>query len=243
MSAVSCSLKPLSRIPKYLILRILLGRQFFTWPEVGDFSITYTEKQGKDGNTLAGMYNPILQLANLNNWEEIDVQKLIDDAGDEPHGNLCERTWDSNGDEVVYECGIPKIGEAAFGISNYNPPTTQGGFAPGWCTMHVVQYQKNEYGTGDQYAFDVVIFDNNKVEIGSVQKEAVDPTSLSISVDSALPNAVVIIAGNVDSDNVEFKYGDQDWKSLDGSHQDDFAGTPNWGYENGNRKGDMGFNC
>ena len=65
-----------------------------------------------------------------------------------------------------WELAVPLPGRALFGLSNYNHTSAQTGFTPGWCTMHVVQYQHNEFGVGAQYDFDVVIFDGAKKQIG-----------------------------------------------------------------------------
>lgn len=99
----------------------------------------------------------MLQFANFNNWEKFDVQSFIEDEEDQPHGKLCKK---EGGRILTWTCGIPQIGQALYGLSNYNPPSNEPGFTPGWCTMHVVQHQRNEYGVGADYAFDVVIFDH-----------------------------------------------------------------------------------
>lgn len=90
-------------------------------------------------------------------------------------------------------------------------------YAPGWCGVHVVQYQKNEgpaatsggSGTSD-YRIDVTIFDANQNLIG--QAKTVDaPTGQAVNVDSKLPNVLEVTVGNVDSDPVKFAYGNQSW--------------------------------
>ena len=91
------------------------------------------------------------------------------------------------------------------------------GYAPGWCGVHVVQYQKNEgppatsgrSGTSD-YRADVTIFDANQNQIGQVK--LVDaPAGQAVNVDSKLPNVLEVTVGKVDSDPVTFAYGDQSW--------------------------------
>lgn len=42
-----------------------LGRQYFDDPNIGDYSITFTQAGGVDGNTEDGLHHPILQLANV----------------------------------------------------------------------------------------------------------------------------------------------------------------------------------
>ncbi|KAF2727549.1 hypothetical protein EJ04DRAFT_517195 [Polyplosphaeria fusca] len=109
--------------------------------------------------------------------------------------------------------------------------------------MHVVQYQRNEYGVGNEYAFDVVIFDNAKKQIGKVQKVAVDSSTKALSVSSELPYMVVVVADGNDEAPVKFSYGGQAWQNDDASHQSTLGTGAENGYESGNRKGDMGFNC
>ena len=45
------------------------GRQFFNDPRIGDFSITFTTRDG-EGEGLTG---PVLQLKYIDNWKEIAV--------------------------------------------------------------------------------------------------------------------------------------------------------------------------
>lgn len=138
----------------------LIHNQHNSDPQIGEFSITFTQAGGIDGNTEDGLHHPILQIKNFNNWEKFDVQAFIDDEESQPHGKLCKKGYDWNGRAITWTCGIPQIGQALYGLSNYNPPSDQPGYTPGWCTMHVVQHQRNEYGVGADYAFDVVIFDH-----------------------------------------------------------------------------------
>jgi hypothetical protein len=238
------------------------GRQYFSRPEIGDckfiylgrshgeaqltdtllVSITFTKAGGKDGNKEDGLHHPVFQFANLNNWENMDVQAILDNSKDK-HGNLCRQTKVAGTQEKTWECGIPKIGTAAFGLSIFRPVDPAPGFSKGWCTMHIVQNQRNEYGIGGEYAFDVIIYDAKKKIIGSVQRAAVNPQSKTLSVTSHLPYTVEIEAKGGDNDPVVFKYGDQTWKDNDASHQSTFSNGPRHGYEYGNREGDMGFTC
>ncbi|KAK3170760.1 hypothetical protein OEA41_002842 [Lepraria neglecta] len=89
------------------------------------------------------------------------------------------------------------------------------GYAPGWCGVHVVQYQKNEGpdattgGTSD-YRFNITLFDANQNQIGDLDLGDA-PGGTAVGVDSLLPNVMEVTAGNVDSDPVTFAYGDQSW--------------------------------
>ncbi|KAH7077767.1 hypothetical protein BKA63DRAFT_271590 [Paraphoma chrysanthemicola] len=218
------------------------GRQYFTRPEIGDFSITFTKAGGIDGNKEDGLHHPVYQFANLNDWEPLNVQEILDNSKGQ-HGNLCTKTHVLGTRSISWECGIPKVGTAAFGLSIFKPVDPAPGFTPGWCTMHVVQNQRNEYGIGADYAFDVIIYDAAKKIIGSVQRRDIDPKSKTLSVTSHLPYTVEIEAKGGDTDPVVFKYGSQTWQNNDASHQSTFGNGPEHGYEYGNREGDMGFNC
>lgn len=48
------------------------GRQYFTDPRIGDFSITFSQKDGEG----EGLTNPILQLGDIGDWKEIPVHDL-----------------------------------------------------------------------------------------------------------------------------------------------------------------------
>ncbi len=118
--------------------------------------------------------------------------------------------------------------------------------------MHVVQYQRDEFGVGNDYAFDVVIYDNNKKEIGLVQKASIDAGTKQLDVTSALPYVVILTAAGDDHANVQFAYAGQSWQCGDGTTSQNTCDLgidsngkkePDYGYENGNRKGDMSFQC
>jgi hypothetical protein len=182
-------------------------------------------------------------LKNLNNWEPMDVQKLIDNTKGE-HGKLCEKTKDDGGHAIEYSCGIPMLGTAAFGIANMAQQDPKPGYTKGWCTMHVVQNQRNEYGIGSEYEFDIVLYDAARKIIGSMQHQAIDAKTKSLSLTSYLPLTVEVIAEGGDNDPVVFKYGGQTWDSNDDKvHYSTLGKGKRHGYEYGNREGDMGFTC
>lgn len=143
-------------------------------------------------------------------------------------------------------CGLPKKNaDAAFGLSLIDGDSPGTGFTPGWCTAHVAQYQRNEFGTGANYAFDVVIFDGAGAQIGHIQHAAVDNSGL-LNVPSRLPNVLAVHAGQGDQDFVSFTYGAQSWTcdgSDGGGHLCTLGNGQNYGYENGGRSGDLGFTC
>lgn len=117
------------------------------------------------------------------------------------------------------------------------------GYYPGYCGVHITQYQKNEgpsaaapssSGTSD-YRFDITLKDDQGENIGSLAY-ADGPTGTAINVDSKLPYVFEVTAGSVDDDPVSFAYAGQTWTSNDG--QCSFGG-----YDSGSRNGDCGFSC
>lgn len=131
---------------------------------------------------------------------------------------------------------------------NDNQETILGGntnanaYAPGWCGVHVVQYQKNEGPPGtnggtNNYRLDVYIYDNDQNEIGRIEKADASPPG-GLGVTSKLPYVLIVTPGAVDDDPVTFKYAAQSWAYADVAHHCNFGG-----YENGNREGDCGFTC
>jgi len=145
---------------------------------------------------------------------------------------------------VTKRCCAPGVIETTCYCNGTGAPDPSNpGFKPGWCTAHVVQFQRNEYGIGDRFAFDVVLFDDAKTIVGQVQKQAVDASTGSLGVTSALPWVFVITPGQKDEDPVGFKYSDQSWDSKSKEHQSSLGKGPENGYQKGNREGDMGFSC
>jgi hypothetical protein len=53
------------------------GRQFFTDPRIGEFSITFTERDGKGQGE--GLTTPILQMKYVGDWMPIPVNDLASD--------------------------------------------------------------------------------------------------------------------------------------------------------------------
>lgn len=209
------------------------GRQFFTDPAIGDFSITWT-----DGGR--GLGSPILQVKSVKDWSEWDVSSLSSDYIKEkdynarPETNMCYRVnaYDSHFN-YDYICGVPKVGSKGAGIQA-DKPVNDRGYAPGWCGMHVVQHQKPNPAT-DRYRFDITLKDHNGKAIGEVLGAVADKP---IEVFSKLPYVFILTGGNVDSDAVLFDYAGQHWGSNDQGHHCDFGA-----YDNGARQGDCGFSC
>lgn len=119
------------------------------------------------------------------------------------------------------------------------------GSTPGWCTAHVNQYQRNEFRTGAKYRFDSVVYDAAGKQIAHTQREEVGDNGV-IELTSCLPYALILQSGQKDEDLVGFKYAGQSWTCDDkdgGSHYCTLGNGKNYGYEVGDREGDMGFTC
>jgi hypothetical protein len=74
-------------------------------------------------------------MANLNNWESIDVQQIIDNQKGQDAGRLCKTGGLDAISMLAWTCALPEVGTAGFGISNFPAPDGSDGFTPGWCTM------------------------------------------------------------------------------------------------------------
>ncbi|KAH7072737.1 hypothetical protein BKA63DRAFT_534445 [Paraphoma chrysanthemicola] len=228
------------------------GRQFFTDPRIGEFSITFTEKDGESQGQ--GLTTPILQVKYVNNSMEIPVNDLAlqyqnyqdcsesGGLGGSPFRQcdegpfLCH--YGNMGNKYIHdsrtkkwECGIPKVGKGV-GDFNSDGPSNSKGYRPGWCGAHVIQYQKPD-PSKDQYSLAVTaVNDANENSIGSFPKGG--PTA---SVTSLLPLTLEVKTGGVDTDPVQFAYGAQSWSSND-------AGRCSVGkYDSGKREMDCGFTC
>lgn len=130
-----------------------------------------------------------------------------------------------------WQCGVPKIGKAGGGLDS-NGPTNEKGYAPGWCGVHVTQYQKPN-PSKDSYSLEANLFDANENKIGGTSGK-VGPT---LSLTSKLPLTLEIKTGHVDADPVTFAYGSQTWTS------DDKSRCKVGKYDSGDRDMDCGFTC
>jgi hypothetical protein len=96
------------------------GEQFLGDPRIGDFSVTFTKKDGEG----EGLTNPVIKLANLNNW-----QRSIDVASERHRTYECAKkgeckkqctkdlicdysiSWgNSNSRTKKWACGLPVLG-------------------------------------------------------------------------------------------------------------------------------------
>ncbi len=119
---------------------------------------------------------------------------------------------------------------------SYGSPTSVSNqrFVSGGCNVHVTQWQKNENGVGGAYQFDVRITDAIGAIIGGANRLTIEDFK-SADVASDLPYFVVISAGAVDGDPVQFAYAGRQFSSS--------QGCSTGGYEDGNRDMDCGFTC
>ncbi len=110
-------------------------------------------------------------------------------------------------------------------------------YAPGWCGLHIIQYQKPD-PSKDSYKVDVVMKDKNGMVIGNTlgAVDASNPVSIA-GFGGQLPQQLVVTTGAIDSDPIKFAYGEQSWDSSDGSH------CSIGHYDHGERNGDCGFTC
>lgn len=141
--------------------------------------------------------------------------------------------WDRSGDKD------PNMSNCGLENGPVPDPPSASAYAPGWCGVHVTQYQKNEPNsnpTGD-YKFDITIKDDSGATIGT-NFGAVAQDGVGVEVTSKLPWVLIVAAQKVDDDAVLFKYSDQSWGSNDQPHYCNFGG-----YEDGNRDGDCEFEC
>ncbi|KAL8833427.1 MAG: hypothetical protein Q9170_004270 [Blastenia crenularia] len=154
-------------------------------------------------------------------WDGIDAGTCdpnTDDWGDAFHCQIAQAHAE-NSSLTLSEESLPSIASGSDGISPelarvFHPKTggysayaqaifeagIQPSYTPGWCTMHVVQYQKPD-PSKDNYKFDVTIFDssNPPVNIGSAASIE-GPAGAGVNVNSRLPHPVVLTAGHVDAD-------------------------------------------
>lgn len=180
-------------------------------------------------------------------WAKFEKPNLIRDEGP------CNRIVKVDPDDFTKQCVLwDRGGKADDKLPNCNdengpiPDKSSGPaspsslkYAPGWCGLHVTQYQKNEPDSNPtgNYLLSITIFDAEQQQIGHVEK-ADAPSGQSVNLDSALPWVLITTAQNVDDDAVLFDYADQHWGSNDQEHHCNFGA-----YDSGKREGDCGFSC
>ena len=69
-----------SRVADFLDLILInsssAGVNYFTDPDIGDFSIEFSKAGGKNGNTVDGLHDPIVKINNVANGDPIDIQAI-----------------------------------------------------------------------------------------------------------------------------------------------------------------------
>ena len=124
-------------------------------------------------------------------------------------------------------------------------PPAHGTYTPGWCGIHVYQYQKNEDSGpnkgGPDYMLNVTVYDGagNDIMVGTPNSAVfVALNGQAQNVLTQLPAFVTFTVGAVDDDPVWFGYNGQSWNSNDQEHHSNFGA-----YDSGYRQGDTGFSC
>ncbi|OAL05990.1 hypothetical protein IQ06DRAFT_313192 [Phaeosphaeriaceae sp. SRC1lsM3a] len=214
------------------------GRQYFNDPRIGDFSVTFTEKDGIDGEGLTG---PVLQVKEIGNWQEIHAkdlayQKEKDEDCKKHNGLKCGKgpyvcSWldynQENGRTRKWKCGVPKRGMKFPGLES-NMPVNDRGFAPGWCGVHITQWQTPN-------ALETKVFDANQAEIGNSGGKQGD----KLKFGSKLP-LWFLVDGSAGSDKpIKFEYDAQFWDTNDKDKHHCSVGA----YDGGKREIDCGYTC
>jgi hypothetical protein len=108
--------------------------------------------------------------------------------------------------------------------------------APGWCGVHVRQYQKNEKGENpsNDYAVEITLYDAKKNTVGTSGFQDAPANKPVPVTNSILPNPFTVTAQSVDSDPLLFAYGSTTWNST---------GCKVGKYDSGHRDMDCGFTC
>ncbi|KAF1985101.1 hypothetical protein K402DRAFT_464743 [Aulographum hederae CBS 113979] len=212
-------------------------RQYFHHNEIGGLSITFSKAGGVDGNTRDGLHTPILQLANIADWEIIDVDGEASHRGES--GNLCTMNPINDGKWLSWRCGIPTLGNSFYGA--VNDPIPAPTYAPGTCGIHFIQYQRADANDpNSHYALTARIVDAAGTLVGEVGNSyAVGDNhidaSAQIDMASALPMKLLITVGTLDDQPIGFAYSDQSWDSGMSSQ------CNTGGYDSGSRQGDCTF--
>ena len=140
---------------------------------------------------------------------------------------------DTNSSQSTYFMGTSSSQQCSCSFPCKPNPA---GHSTGWRGVHVVQHHKKD-PSKDDYYFDITLKDAAGREVGSVSGQEI-AAQQTYTLNSKLPEAFEVTAGNVDKDAVLFKYGDQSWGSNDQPHSCRFGG-----YDSGSRQGDCGSTC
>ena len=177
--------------------------------------------------------------------------------------NDCDKEFKTNkhGGVIVSECIAWSVavthGDNSAPLDSSDPAPkpadkpSAGKFKPGWCTMHVTQWQKNTddgaHPHSPEYNIDVEIFDGadppKPLYLYDCDGCGTKATTVALNgapnvYNTVLPNRVIVVVGAKDEDVVKFEYGDQKWDSNDQVHHSNFGP-----FEDQKRQGDTGFSC
>jgi hypothetical protein len=135
-------------------------------------------------------------------------------------------------------CGVPKRGQnfqdQNTNLLDSNKPTNSPDYAPGWCGVHVTQYQKPD-PSKDQYALAARLFDSNQNLIG----DSGGKQGATLVFNSKLPLPFVVKSRAVDADPLDFEYDNVRWDSNETPTHHCSVGA----YDHGKREMDCGFQC
>ncbi|KAI9797895.1 MAG: hypothetical protein M1833_005095 [Piccolia ochrophora] len=221
------------------------GRQHFHDDRIGEFSITFSQAGGQKGNEEDGLHTPILQVAYIDNWAEMDVEKFVTESDKDDSGKVCteisyETAAYQDGKNKEWFCGVPKAGKGGkVGDTTFdsNIPHGAGGYAPGPCGMHILQYQKPD-PSKDPYSLEVSLKDANGDEVGRLDKTEMRAPQV---IKGKLPVEVTVNTGAEDKDPISITYGGDVWTTAD--TPDGKARCGVGPFDNGRREIDCGFTC
>ncbi|KMU86905.1 hypothetical protein CIHG_04844 [Coccidioides immitis H538.4] len=115
-------------------------------------------------------------------------------------------------------------------------------YNPGWCGVHIRQYQKNEKDNAQNpstdYALEVTVYDAKQKMIDYLDKTYTSK-DMHLHAQGPLPYKLVLWTGAVDDDPVHMAYGKQEWDSKNKVTYHCKQGK----YDGGMRDIDCGFTC
>jgi hypothetical protein len=123
------------------------------------------------------------------------------------------------------------------------------GYVPGWCTIHITQFQPDQYKQGthedfeytnplNEYQLVVTIMGGDNTPLAYATKQPLDG---ALEIDSKLPHPLIVQDNYKGSDGknmLSFWYNDQWWLEVDQQHHCNIGA-----FDNGKREGACGFTC
>ncbi|KAI4162424.1 MAG: hypothetical protein LQ342_003990 [Letrouitia transgressa] len=105
----------------------------------------------------------------------------------------------------------------------------------GWCTMHFTQYEKNNGGRRETFAYDLRVYDDIQRLVGGINGVELPDYKEGVLL-TDLEHPLLFQSGVIRSDPILFRYDKEVWSTSD---KHCFVGK----YDGGNRDGDCGFRC